>query len=519
MPQPLQPGAVLPDEVDVVLLGAGHNGLVCAGYLAAAGLQVLVLEARPVVGGNTVTEELTLPGFRHDSCSSAHVLVQSNPLLLDDELGLLSTHGLRYVHTDPAVVLPQADGDELVVHRDLDRTCAELARWSPRDADAFRALVTEWTGGLAAVHGRWSSGLPLGGTPQDAEYLRLKARSAWDVVHERFEHPVVRSLVLWLSMATIQDVRRPGTGVLPSSITAGRLRFGWSTPIGGSVALPEALLRQLAAHGGSVAVDAAVAGIDVEDGRAVAVRTHDGRRVTARRAVVTSSHLARLPELLDAPVPDAEAARDAWRPGLSVFAVHAALRGDLSTPGGTRSAAYGLGGADGVAAQLEAFWRGEPDARDPWLLVVNQTVVDPGRAPDGCGTFKILTIAPWDRADGRPWSDTKDAYAEQLVARVAERLHGVDDADVLAVRAESPVDVAAHNVHNLGGSCHGGEFLLSDGQVLPGWPDYMTSVDGLFLTGSTSHPGGSVSGRPGRNTARAVLQHLGLDPASVMGPT
>ena len=86
----------LPDAVDVVVVGAGHNGLVCASYLAAAGLEVCVLEARDVVGGNTVTEELTLPGFAHDSCSSAHVLIQANPLIADDELGLLATYGLRY---------------------------------------------------------------------------------------------------------------------------------------------------------------------------------------------------------------------------------------------------------------------------------------------------------------------------------------------------------------------------------------------------------------------------------------
>src|SRR4029453_12014214 len=109
----------LPDEADVVVLGAGHNGLVCAGYLAEAGLQVAVLEARPLVGGNTATEELTLPGFAHDSCSSAHVLIQSSPLLADDELELLVKWGLQYVHTDPAVVLPQANGDTMVIHRDL----------------------------------------------------------------------------------------------------------------------------------------------------------------------------------------------------------------------------------------------------------------------------------------------------------------------------------------------------------------------------------------------------------------
>ena len=83
--------------------------------------------------------------------------------------------------------------------------------------------------------------------------------------------------------------------------------------------------------------------------------------------------------------------------------------------------------------------------------------------------------------------------------------------DILSLRAESPVDVAAHNPHNLGGSCHGGEFLL-DGEVLAGWPSYRTGVPGLFVTGATTHPGGSVSGRPGRNAARAVLADLGLDP-------
>src|SRR3954466_10931390 len=165
VPAPPAPSpAELPGSADVVVIGAGHNGLVAAGYLAAAGLEVLVLEAGALPGGDTVTEELTLPGFAHDSCSSAHVLIQSNPLLRDDELALLSKHGLEYVHTDPAVVLPRDDGDSLVMHRDLDATADEIARWSPKDAVAFREMVGEWTGGLAAMHGRWSSGLELGGT-------------------------------------------------------------------------------------------------------------------------------------------------------------------------------------------------------------------------------------------------------------------------------------------------------------------------------------------------------------------
>ena len=519
---PAPSGSRPPSAADVVVVGAGHNGLIAAGYLAAAGLEVVVLESEPQAGGNTRTEELTLPGFAHDSCSSAHVLLQSNPLIRDDELGLLSTHGLRYLLTDPAVVFPRSDADSLVLHRDLDATAEQVARWSPADADALRTLMAEWSDGLAAAHGRWSSALQPDANEATRRYAALRERSAWDVVHERFEHPVVRDALLWMAMATIQDPRRPGTGVLPSSLTAGRLAFGWATPVGGSQALPDALVRQIGEHGGRVVCGAPVTSIETTGGRASGVRTADGSQVRAREAVVSSGHLARLAAMLAEPADDLVAARDSWRPGLSVFAVHAALRGDLvfrSAGNPLSSAAAGYGSASGAVAQIDAFRRGEPDARDPWLLVVDQTVVDESRAPGGAATFKILTIAPYELSGGSDWDGSKDEYAQQLLAIVRRCADGLADDDVLAVRAESPVDVALHNPLNLGGSCHGGEFVTSQGTVIPGWPDYRTSVPRLFLTGSTSHPGGSVSGRPGRNAARIVLTDLGIDPATVMGPT
>lgn len=507
---------------DVVVIGAGHNSLVCAGYLARAGLEVVVLEAAATPGGNTRTEELTLPGFAHDSCSSAHVLIQSNPLVRDDELGLIADRGLTYLTTDPAVVMPQTDGDVLTMHPDLEATCSEISRWSDRDAAAFAALLAEWRGGLATAHARWSSHLPQ---PDDADtrrYLDLRRQSAWDLVHARFEHPVVRSFLLWLAMATIQDPRRPGTGALPASLAAGRLSSGWSTPVGGSQALPDALIRLIEEHGGQVRCESPVTSVRVDPAGEHAVRTADGDTIRARRAVVAGGHLARLADLLEgtAPTGDLLRARDAWRPGLSVFAVHAALRGDLgfgSDQHPIRSVAAGYGTADGMARHLARHDAGEIDAEDPWLLVVDQTVVDPSRAPEGRATFKILTIAPYTLADGRDWSEVKDEYAAALLDIVRARCRGLDQEDVMEMRAESPVDIAAHNPQNLGGSCHGGEFVL-DGEVVPGWPHYDTGVPGLFVTGATTHPGGSVSGRPGRNAARAVLHALGADPGGVMGP-
>jgi phytoene dehydrogenase-like protein len=512
-------GEDLRERAEVVVVGGGHNSLVCAAYLAVAGLEVLVLEAEPTVGGNTRTEELTLAGFAHDSCSSAHVLIQNNPLIRDDELGLLADYGLRYLTTDPAVVLPQPDGDVLVMHPDLDATCDEIARWSAPDAEAFRSMISTWHRGLAAAHGRWSSKLPQPGDESTAQYLALRERSAWNVVHQTFVHPVVRSFVLWLAMATIQDPRRPGTGFLPSSLAAGRIDFGWTTPVGGSQALPDALVRLIEDRGGRVVCSAPVAAVRCDSAGVREVRIADGRQVAVGRALVAGGHLARLAEMFDGlpPSSDLVRARDTWRPGLSVLAVHAALRKDLSFgDSAIESVAAGYGTAEGMARHVDRHHAGELETDDPWMLVVNQTVVDPARAPNGA-TFKILTIAPHDLAGGRTWSEIKDAYGERLVSLVASRCSGLDPSHILSMRTESPVDVAAHNPHNLGGSCHGGEFLI-DGRVVPGWPGYDTEVPGLFVTGATTHPGGSVSGRPGRNAARTVLRSLGLDPLEVMGP-
>jgi phytoene dehydrogenase-like protein len=509
-------------SADVVVIGAGHNSLLAAAYLAAAGLEVLVLEEQALAGGNTVTEELTLPGFRHDSCSSAHVLIQTNPAIRDDELGLLSAHGLRYVYTDPAVVLPLADGDAVVMSRDRDETAAELGRFATADGEAYLQLLADWEGGLAAAHGRWNAGtLDAHSSAQDAAYLALRARSAQEVIDERFTSEAARDLLTWLSFATITDVRRPGTGIQPFSITSGRARFGWATPIGGSGALPEALVRSIEGNGGRVLTGRPVERVLVREGRATGVVTADGEVFDARRAVLSSAHVTQLAGMLDGIEPPAGllAAAQTWRPGLTLFAVHLATDGNLTydtAKGPLAAVAGGTGSTRGLHAQLDAFARGETDADDPWVLVVCSTVVDPDRAPAGHGMVKLLTIAPRDlRGD---WAVERDRYAAQLVERVARQIPGLAPEHLLAVRGEAPVDLEARNRHNVGGSCHGGEFRLPTGEVLVGWPHHRLPVDGLYLTGATAHPGGSVSGRAGRNAARVLLTDLGIDPATVMGP-
>lgn len=502
---------------DVVVIGGGHNALICAAYLAEAGLSVTVLEGREVIGGNTATEELTLPGWHHDSCSSAHVVLQSNPLIRADELGLVSRYGLEYIVTDPAVVIPLSGGDVLMIHPDLEATAKEFARFSPRDADALTAMIGDWNAGLRVAHAHHSAGLPSPDGPWSARYDELRRRSAWDVIMSEFEHPVIRQAMVWMAFATIQSPQRPGTGALPAAIMAGRIAFGWTTPVGGSGALPDALVAHILDHGGAVESSAWVGSLMVEGGRCVGAVTKDGRRCRARQAVVTGSHAKELPAMLAVPSPMAEDVAGRWRPGLSVFAVHFALRADIRyrTPDGPMAAvAGGLGTPEGLIRQIEGAGTGRIETEDPWLLMVSSTAVDPDRAPGG--VFKFLTIAPM-LIDGEPWTEADSrSYALSLLDFARKYVDGLDPDDILAMRPESPTTLAAHNLANIGGSCHGGEFLLDDGSVIPGWLDYRSDVPGLFLTGSTSHPGGSVSGRPGRNTARVVLEDLGIDPEKVM---
>src|SRR5499427_6911643 len=128
---------------DIVVVGSGHNGLVAAAYLAAAGKRILVLERNGWFGGGVVTRELTLPGFRHDQHSMAHIFIHANPLLATDELKLKSKYGLRYVFPDPPMMSMFEDGSTLAIHRDREQTCAEIAKFSQRDADSFRRLSAQ----------------------------------------------------------------------------------------------------------------------------------------------------------------------------------------------------------------------------------------------------------------------------------------------------------------------------------------------------------------------------------------
>lgn len=514
------------ESFDVVVAGAGHNALVAAAYLTRAGFECCVLDARPILGGDTATEELTLPGFRHDTCSTAHTLIQASPMLRDDELRL-GDYGLEYIHPDPVVHLPFPDGSWLTQWRDLDRTCGEIAKFSRADASAYRRLIEEYDR-AKDVFGAYrytpigfgpSLQERLGQLPDGNRWLRRQAESAWNVIEREFEERHVRAFMLWMAFMTLQPPDLAGTGPLAYSLVYGRQQHSWALPRGGSGALPQALCRVIEEGGGTLLPGHRVTAFVVEDGRCAGVETETGDRFLARRGVLSSIHLKHLPDLAPAEAwgEDFLAGVDEWHVGVSMFVTHYAttVAPRFSVDGGEIEA-VASGTADSVDRLLRVGWdirRGALALDEPPLLVVCPTVADPDRAPAGRHTLKVIGFHPYDLREGPEcWDELAGAVSRANLDHLRRYAPNLTDETLLATLVKSPLDLERLNAHNWHGSCHGGEMGPSQSgglRPVPGWAVHRLPIDGLYQTGSTTHPGASVSAGPGRNAAMVMLKDFG----------
>jgi phytoene dehydrogenase-like protein len=523
------------EQFDVVIAGAGHNSLVSAAYLAKAGLSCLVLEARPRIGGNTATEELTLPGFLHDTCSTAHAIFMQSPIWRDQELPL-ADYGLEYVRQDPACHLAFPDGSSITQWMDLDRTCAEIARFSRRDADAYRRMMAEW----AAVSPVFNSVryTPAGQGPALAErladhplgstWLRRNALSAWDVIASTFADWHVQAMMVWFAEGTLQPADRPGTGTLAYSFAAGRQRHGWAIPKGGSGVLPQILGRYVEDHGGVILTGKTVRRLVLEGGRCTGVETDDGEQYRARQAVVSTIHVKHLIEMAPAAAwGDAfQYGVETYKEGRAMFVAHYATTEppQFAVEGGTITT-IAAGITQSVERQLraeESFRFGHLDTEQPPLLVLTPSVGDPSRAPEGGHMVKIVTPHPYSLRDGpETWDAIKEEVATANLRELRRYAPNLTDDKILATQIRSPLDLERYNWHNWHGSCHGGDMSPAQSETLrpvPGFAQHRMPIPGLYQTGATTHPGGSVTGAPGRNAAQVLLTDLGRDWSAVIQP-
>jgi phytoene dehydrogenase-like protein len=505
---------------DIVVAGAGHNSLITAAYLAVSGREVLVLDSRAVPGGGAATEELLSPGYLLDTCSTGHTLIQTNPLLVDDELGLLGRHGLEYLVPDPFAHVAFPDGEQLTAWLDVDRTEEEIARFSRADAAAYRRILADYDE-VKYIFGAVTF-TPVGFGPSLDERLREHPKgnlwrrravlSAWEVVRHEFEDPHVQAFLLWQAYQTLVPIDAPGSGPLAYSIVFGRQRRSWTLPRGGSGRLTDALVACIEERGGTVLCSRRVNRLVVEDGRCAGVETEDGERFLAREAVVSTIHVRHLLDMApaDAWPEDFRYGVETLDVGVPCSATHLATTAppEFATPRGLRTAVSA--GLAGWPQDMIDFGRALRDGRwveDPeWVLVATPTLADPSRAPSGHHTVKFLAPQSYG------FAERAEEHADRLMHRLQGVCPGFTDDVVLERLIKMPEDIERQNEHMIGGTFHGGDRTLPQIGALrpvPGWAQHRMPIPGLYQTGGTTHPGGSITGGPGRNAAVVLFTDLG----------
>ncbi len=514
---------------DVVAIGSGHNGLVAAAYLAAAGKDVLVLERNAWFGGGVVTAELTGPGYLHDRFSTGHSFIQGNPLLKDDELGLLSRYGLAYVFPEVPFICVFEDGSTIALHRDRNKTHENIAQFSAKDADAYVRLADKAEQYLPMLSASlYTPPAPLGATlallDQSAEGRELFAymhKSPYDIIVENFEHEKVRLFLTRLVSENLTGPEEKGTGLGILVFLGFTELYGFGVGVGGAGSLTAALVRCIEDHGGTVLNNTSVESVAVKNGRAAGVRTADGTEYSARDAVIGAVH----PHLLGRLVPGLrdDVVRAAERVEVSAnscFTIHAALNEPLRFKAGPRvNEAYFTDLVPSSMDVLRQFFDALRYGRIPdtsLIGLVSPSAHDPSRCPPGKATLHVWDYVPYSHPDGGPefWDEAKEAFAKTLLSRMEPFVENITDGNIIDWVCDSPLDLERASASFQRGDLHGvATYLYQFGSHRP-TPDLghntVPGVDRLYLVGPFQHPGGGVFGA-GRATAMTMCEDLGLD--------
>jgi len=510
---------------DIVAVGSGHNGLVAAAYLAAAGKQVLVLERNAWFGGGVVSRELTLPGFRHDQHSMSHIFIQANPLLRDDELGLKSRYGLEYIFPKVPMMSVFEDGSTLRLHRDREQSVVEIARYSKRDAETFRKVSLQAAAWLPMIASSlYAPPAPVGATNamfdssrEGRELWRVIQMSCHDLLCDLFEHEKVRMHFARVAGENLVSPDEKATAIGVYVFLGFLEGCGFGVARGGAGKLTDALIACIRDHGGEVLANADVARINVSNGRASGVETVAGRRFVARDAVIGAIHPHLLGSMIEGMDAGVRAAAEATHiTQAACITVHAALAEPLKF----RTTEL----VDAVMVEMlpnsyEILRRDFDELRYgqfmpyPLLGLGELSQFDPSRVPPGKAILHLWDYVPYLRPDGRSWDDTKREYADRMLAHLAKFVANIPGC-VLQAHVDSPLDMERTSPSFRRGDLHGiATTTYQSGAHRPTPELGQYTVPGLerfYLVGPFQHPGGGVFGA-GRATAMKMFEALGLD--------
>ncbi|MBR0751443.1 NAD(P)/FAD-dependent oxidoreductase [Bradyrhizobium jicamae] len=530
------------NETDVVIIGAGHNGLTCAAYLAMAGLKVRVVERRKVVGGAAVTEEFC-PGFRNSV--AAYTVSLLNPKIMSDLK--LGEHGLTIVERRAQNFLPAPDGSYLLTGE--GRTRESVARLNPRDAvaietfsheleaiaDVLRQFVLRAPPNLVESFGASAIGEAFNalGTAnilrkltleQQRALLDLFTMSAGEMLDARFEHDLVKALFGF--DAIVGNYASPyaaGSAYVMLHHAFGEVngkKGVWGHAVGGMGAITQAMARAAQSHGVAIETDAGVREVIVEKDRAVGVTLDNGNTIRARYVVSNVNPKLLYTRLVpaDALAPDFLTRISRWRNGSGTFRMNVALSALPSftaLPGTGDHLTAGIIIAPDLA-YMDRAWldaRAQGWSREPVVEVLIPSTLDDSLSPPGQHVASLFCqhVAP-ELPAGRSWDDHRDEVADLMIATVDRFAPGFA-ASVVGRQVLSPLDLE-RQFGLLGGDIFHGALTLNQifsARPMLGHADYRGPLRGLYHCGSGAHPGGGVTGAPGHNAARAILSdHRGL---------
>lgn len=514
---------------DAILVGAGHNGLACAAYLARCGQKVLVLETRDVAGGGCATAQLTAPGFTHNFHSNFHGLIHWGPVYTELEL---KRHGAHYVWPENQFAHVFPDGKALVCSLRLDETVKSIERFSKRDARVFAELAREYSDALrnAILPSLFAAPQPpshdIAPLEDSLEGLRLLWGSFTTPDHlarALFDSPEVQTWVgFWVAqLAGTGDVF--GLGANYPVMLAGSLEpFGWAIAKGGSNTLAQAMVHFIAEHGGEVRVDSAVRQIEVDGSRATAVRLDDGERIEATTIVSNLDPRVTFLELVGEGELDQDFARAVrrWRyDEMSMFCLYLALDQPVRWRAAEFEPKVQCCFAVSMCEDLQVLEDNASDCRlgtpprTPGLFTVHPSLFEPSLAPDGKEACFVEQIAPYELRQGS-WAQEREAYAETVLSRWKEYAVGIEPDNILGRYISSPIDIERVMPSMRHGDWNHGEMSQDQlGIFRPffEYAPYRTAFDNVYMCGASTHPGGSISGACGRNAAAAICDDLGIE--------
>jgi len=522
---------------DGIIIGGGHNAMVCAGYLAKAGLKVLLIERHLEVGGGLDSHENPrFPGFWHNVHSNNHRGLSD--LMWYRDLGLAEL-GQEYIRLPVSVAMLTRDHRAIVWYaNEPEKTAASLARFSQKDAKTFLDVNKKY-----AQMAREIFFLELYNAPVPFEkkkailersdlgrlYLEWQPCTIEEVVTRLFESDAVRGMVAFLSVIRGYEMDARGMGmVIPAALASG---VNTQMSRGTTHKLAHSLNKMVVRSGAEVLEGNAVVKILVDGGRAVGVRTQDGREFRARKFVASSvnPHQTFL-EMIGRDTLDpsfaAKVEQFKYSNTTPLFTMHLALNERLYWRAAeydpdVNRAYYLIAGLEGLR-DLQAVYEDCAARRLPrslQLLGALPAQHDPSQAPPGKCTGFFWQIAPGNlcaEEGGRErWDAIRDEFTERCITHLAHYATNLTRENIVDTFGQTPIDIERHLPNMHGGDIVCGE--MSEDQVLdqrpfPECSQYRTPIKGLYLCGASTHPGGNITGAPGYNAAGIIVRDLGKDP-------